>query len=139
MLIHSLDASGECADVLGMSLERMFGGLPHTPPSAPREILCFGWTLSSVSMCDLNRLRANVVFFFKCQLTFGNSLLRPLAIVRELRVDDKSFPVSCLSCARGSMPLSACHGRPVCPVNRQQINPSQQNHTVWRCFSLHSR
>lgn len=60
--------SGECADVLGMSLERMFGGLPHAPPSAPREILRFGRTLSSVSMCDLNRLRANVVFFMPAHL-----------------------------------------------------------------------
>lgn len=34
------------------------------------------------------------------------------------------------------MPLSACHRRPVCPVNRQQINPSQKNHTLSWCSSL---
>lgn len=88
----------------------------------------------SVCMRDFNQLNVNV--FFSWPLTSESSLLRPFAMVRTLRVDDKSLPVSGLSPAHGSMPLSACHRRPVCPVNRQQINPSQQNHTVWWCFSL---
>lgn len=69
----------------------------------------------------------------------GRSLLRAVSwgcLPLWGHSDDKSLPVSGLSPAYGSMPLSACHRRPVCPVNRQQINPSQQNHTLSWCSSL---
>lgn len=82
----------------------------------------------SVCLRDANKLSVNV--FLSWLLTVERSPRRPFAIARTVRVDDKSPPVSGVSPARGSMSLSACQGTPVCPVNRQQINPSQQSYGV---------
>lgn len=79
--------------------------LPQLP-----QTFCILRGLRSVFMWDLTDWEQTS---FSWQLTFESSPLRPLAIVRELRVDDKSFPVLSLSCARGSVPQSACHRRMV--------------------------
>lgn len=141
MLIHSLDTdvrlggAGWEFSVLSMSLERILMVCLLFPPQLP-QIFCILGGLRSVFMWVLTDWEQTS---FSWQLTFESSPLRPLAIVRELRVDDKSLPVLSLSCARGSVPPSACRRRTVSPGNRQQINPSLQNHTVWWCFSLCSQ
>lgn len=89
-------------------------------------VLSLGNRKWELCLRDANKLSVNV--FLSWLLAFERSPRRPVAIARTVRVDDKSLPVSGVSPARGSTSLSACHGSPVCPVNRQQINPSQQSY-----------
>lgn len=121
-------------------LQSIFGVMPHASPSAPGEILHVvpKKTVGGDSVCmrGFNQLSVNV--FFPWLLTFDSSPPRPFSIVRTLRVADKSLPISGLSPAHGSMPLSACHRSCLRPATRQQINPSKEHHTVWWCFSLTS-
>ena len=83
--------------------------------------------------CDFNQLSVNI--FFSWPLTFESSLLRLFAITRTPRVDDKVLPVSGLSPAHCSMPLSACHSPCLLWTDSRSIHHSRISR-VWWCFGL---